>query len=204
MRTTAIRGTAAAVLFSATVLGLAACVNAEQSAPPGAGSSVSYGNPPSGPPTQVDNQHNQADVTFLNQVVLLRQQTVQLAYLGVQRSTNDKVKSLATKITQGQQPPVDTLIAWLRQWGQSAPSSSSPSASQVPGFLSQSQLQQLSSAQGATFDHQWAQNLTGIDQALLKAAQTEQAQGLNGQVKQVAQQLAGNVQSELSQLGSLS
>ena len=96
VRTTAIRGTAAAVLLSATVLGLAGCVNAEKPAAPGAGNGSPSATRRAAVQPAVDDrpraavradsgqacahahgrQHNQTDVTFTEQAVLLRQQAL--------------------------------------------------------------------------------------------------------------------------------
>lgn len=217
MRTTAIRGTAAAVLLSAAVLGLAGCVNAEKSAPAGAGDSVSYGNPPSTQPaapssqappsgassstnpsgaSNAGDQHNDADTTFLNKAVLLRQQVLTIAGYAQTSSTNSQIKALATKITQDKTPNVNEMTGWLSQWNQPAPSG------QVTGVLSASGLNQLHSATGTAFDMHFSQAVKDNLNAAKQAATTEQSQGSNPQAKQTAQQWVGELTTELSQLAS--
>jgi uncharacterized protein (DUF305 family) len=210
VRTTAIRGTAAAVLLSATVLGLAGCVNAEKAAPAGAGDSVSYGaaptttappsasgsaTPPSGQAANSTSaDHNQADVTFARQGVLLRQQAVTMANLAA-NSTNAQVRSLGEKISQDTESAT-TMTGWLSQWGQPAPSSSGTGA----GVLSAGQLQQLSAAKGTAFDMQWLQFMGANLTAARQAATTEQAGGKDSQAKQFATTWAATLKSELSTL----
>lgn len=200
MRTTAIRGTAAAVLLSATVLGLSGCVNAEHSA--AQNPVVSYGAAPSTAPTQADDQHNQADVAFVGQAVALHQQVVSIAYLATAGSSNAAVQALAKKLTADEQPQVDTLSGWLTQWHQQAPSTTDPA--QVPGLLAPAQVQQLSGAKGGAFDTQWAQavkaNLTNSAQD----AAAELAQGSSPSAQLVAKQWQAMVQAELSALAALS
>lgn len=211
MRTPAIRGafrgTAAAALLSAAALGLAGCGNSEQAAPPGAGSSVSYGIPPTTAPATAGGQHSPADVAFLSQVVPLRQQVLQIAGLAQTASTNQKVKDLAQRILDDpSQPHVDTLNGYLTQWGQPTPTTAAATASatpSVPGLLSEAQLEQLSTVKGADFDTQWGkaiqQNLTATQQAV--AAIT--TAGTSQQVKQVAQQWGTVLAAELTQLQAL-
>jgi uncharacterized protein (DUF305 family) len=201
VRTTAIRGTAAAVLLTATVLGLAGCVNAEKAAPPGAGSSQSYAAAaPVALPAQAADQHNQADITFLDQAVRLRQQAVSIAGLAAKGSTNAMVRTLATKIAGDTVPPVDTMTGWLTQWSQPAPASV---PGQVPGLLTDAQVQQLGSVTGTPFDMQWLQGIHGNLAAAAQAAGTEAAHGSNPQAKQLAQEWATQLKSELAALATI-
>ena len=213
-----IRGTATAVLLSATALGLvgglSGCANHEVAAPPGAGESTSYGMPPSSTattapagstgtttlPAHVGAVHNQADVTFLDSVVLLRQQGTQLATLGSTQATNPKLKTLAGTLAQEQSVPTDTLTSWRPQWNQPAPS---VGTTQVSGLLSTAELSQLQTLTGATFDTKLVRDLVANHQAVLNAANTELTAGTSQQAKQVAQNLVTSEQADLGQLNGL-
>lgn len=218
MRTTAIRSTAAAVLLSATVLGLAGCVNAEQPAPPGAGDSVSYGPPitsapattsPSASPTtspsattaaQTADHHNAADVTFAKQALLLRQQAVSLADAAGTASVSDQVKALAGQISKDPVAP-RTLTNWLTGWNQAIPT---PGSEQVAGVLSTSQLHQATAAQGTAFDMHWLQYMKANLASARQVAAAEQAHGANAQAKQLAKQWAGLLRTEAAKLAAIS
>lgn len=205
MRTTAIRGTAAAVLLSATVLGLAGCVNAEQSAPAGAGNSQSFGPPVTSTSTQpvpssAGNQHNAADVTFLDQSVQLRQQAVTIANLAAKGSTNTQIHSLATDIAGGTGPSVTTMTGWLTQWNEPAPQSV---AGPVPGVLAAADLQQLQSLTGTPFDMHWLQDMHGNLTAAQQLAGTEASKGSNPQAKALAQQWTAQLKTQLAQLATI-
>lgn len=206
-----LRGTATAVLLSATVLGLtaglSACAVHEQAAPPGAGQSQSFGMPAPGAggsgvtaPAQADAQHNQADVAFVNSVVLLRQQAVQLGYLGKSNATDAKLKTLSGTFSTEQYPALDTLIGWLGQWGAPSPS---PTATPVSGLLSPADLQQLQGLKGSAFDTKLVADLLANHQAVLAAVNTELSTGSNPQAKQVAQVLGSGEQAEINQLNAL-
>jgi len=213
VRTTAIRGTAAAVLLSATLISalgwLAGCVNAEQSAPPGAGQSQSYGpapttvaptGSPSGSvvPAQAGTDHNAADITFVDQAVQLRQQAASLATKATTASTDSRIQTLATAIAADVVPSVSTMTGWLTQWG--APTSV---PGQIPGLLTDAQVQQLESATGTPFDMQWLQAMNGNLQASQAAAQTEVSKGTNAAAKQLAQQWLTELKSELTKLRAI-
>ena len=212
-----IRNTATAMLLSATVLGLAGalsgCANHEEAAAPGAGDSASYGMPPATPvgagdtsgepsaaPTQAGTQHSQADVTFLNSVVLLRQQAAQLGFMGVSSATNSGLKTLSQTISGERYPALDTLTGWLTQWGQPTPSATT---TQVTGLLTSAQITQLQGLKGSAFDSKLVSDLVANHQAIISAANTEVSSGTNAQAQQVAQNLVTAETTELNQLNAL-
>jgi uncharacterized protein (DUF305 family) len=211
VRSTAIRGTAAAVLLSAVLLGLAGCVNAEKAAPAGAGASQSFGPAPtttSAPsasaPTSTQGSaaaaHNAADITFLDQAVQLRQQAINLATKASTVSTNAQIRTLATQIANDAVPSVDTMTGLLTQWGQPSPSSV---PGQIPGLLSDSQVQQIEAATGTPFDMQWLQGVKGNLTAAEQAATNEASKGSNPTAKQLAQQWATQLKTELNSLTAI-
>jgi uncharacterized protein (DUF305 family) len=222
VRTTAIRSTAAAVLLTATVLGLAGCVNAEKSAPPGAGNSVSYGpavtttqsapaSPSVGASTnpstsqgattaaQTADRHDQADVTFAKQALLLRQQAVSMAGAAGSGSVSSQVKALAAKI-DGDPVATDTLSGWLTGWHQTVPT---PATATVPGVLSTAQLHQVTGAQGTSFDMQWLQFMKANLASATQVVATEQAHGTNTQARQLARRWASLLKSETTTIDAI-
>jgi uncharacterized protein (DUF305 family) len=194
------------------VLTLAGCVNAEKAAQPGAGASQSYGPPPvvatsSVPPTSgtavpasAGTQHNASDVTFLDQAVQLRQQAITVATTAGRQSTNAQVRALATQLASDTVPSVNTMTGWLSQWGLSLP----PAVpGQVPGLLTDAQVQQLNAATGTAFDMQWLQGIRGNLTAAQQAANTEASKGSNPAAKQLAQQWATQLATELTKLSTI-
>lgn len=196
------------MLLSATVLGLAGCVNAEQAAPAGAGNSQSFGPaatttsvaPVSSPAAVAGTQHNAADVTFLDQSVQLRQQALTIAGLAAKGSSNAQVQSLATDIAGGTGPSVTTMTGWLTQWNQPAPQSV---PGQVPGVLAAADLQQLQSLTGTPFDMHWLQDVHGNLTAAQQLASTETTKGSNPQAKALAQQWTTQIKAQLATLATI-
>jgi uncharacterized protein (DUF305 family) len=195
------------VLLTATVLGLAGCVNAEQSAPAGAGNSQSFGPavtttsvaPVSSPATVAGAQHNAADVTFLDQSVQLRQQVLTIAGLAATGSSNTQVQSLATDIASATGPSVTTMTGWLTQWNQPAPQS----VAGQPGVLAATDLQQLQASTGTLFDMHWLQDVRGNLTAAQQLASTETSKGSNPQAKALAQQWTTQLKEQLAKLATI-
>jgi uncharacterized protein (DUF305 family) len=229
VRTNAIRGTVAAVLLSATVLGLAGCVNAEKPAAPGAGNSVSYGpaptasqtpttapsttgsasgNPSANPSTstsvatasQTAARHNAADVTFAKQAVLLRQQALTLANTGKSAGISSQLRALAGQITTDGAPAVSAPTAWLTDWGLAVPS---PSTFHTTGVLSTTQLAHVTATQGIAFDMQWLQYMKANLAAARQAVATEVAHGTNPQAQQAARHWGPILKTEATKLAAI-
>jgi len=66
--------------------------------------------------------HNDADVTFAQQMVPHHEQAVEMAAPTPRHTANAQVIALADGIRKAQQPEIDQLTAWLKEWG--APSMS--------------------------------------------------------------------------------
>lgn len=213
MRTTAIRGTAVAVLLSAAALGLAGCVNAEQSAPAGAGQSQSFGPAPTTSaapkttassggtnPSGANGSHSSADIAFLDTAVQLRDQAVSLATAASTASTDTRVKTLAGQIANTG-PSVTTMSNTLAGWGAPAPTTV---PGQIQGLLTETQVQQIESASGTPFNMQWLQGMKGNLTAAQQAATSEASKGSDPATKQLAQQWVGQLKTQLNSLAAIS
>jgi uncharacterized protein (DUF305 family) len=192
-------GTVVCVVACLTSLAwLAACVNAEQPAPPGAGATTSYGS--AVPGQAMSDRHDQNDVSFLEQAVPLRQQAVTLAAMAGAHGSQQTLRSLANQIASDLQPSVIAALDWLRQWSQPTPTGSpTPSPNPVP----QTQLRQLATTRGAGFDRQWAgaMSLTLTDSVRVVSA--EDVYGEYPPVKAMALQWSTELQDEQQKLSAL-
>ena len=64
---------------------------------------------------------NAADVAFAKGMIPHHRQAVEMAGLAATRASSSKVKALATKIKQAQDPEIKTLSGWLTAWGEQVP-----------------------------------------------------------------------------------
>lgn len=183
------------LLATASVTVAAACVNAEQPAPPAAGPTVSYGN---AAPTATDQRHNRSDVLFLDQAIQLRRQTSTLVHLAATNSPDESVRALATEIDGTEQPSITDAQEWLRQWHQPTPSGP-PSPDPVPD----TRIRQLSVTHGAEFDRQWAEDIGLVLTDSSRVTSTERVEGEYPPAKAMALQWATEIQDEQHKLADL-
>ncbi|MGW6703854.1 DUF305 domain-containing protein [Streptomyces sp. NPDC054956] len=69
----------------------------------------------------VANEHNQADVTFAQQMIPHHRQAVVMAQMVRSHSSSSEIKALATRIEKAQETEIDTMTGWLKAWGEKVP-----------------------------------------------------------------------------------
>ena len=121
-------------------------------------------------PAQPAGPHNQADVTFAQQMSVHHQGAITMADLAATRASSPKVKTLAVQIKAAQTPELKEMADWLAAWapstdmngmpntsaamdgmgGMGLGTSSAPSA--MPGMMSDTLMAQLTAATGPAFN----------------------------------------------------
>lgn len=106
--------------------------------------------------------HNDADVTFLQDMIRHHAQAVVMGDIVKGRLTDAKVRSLASRISDEQKPEMKGMASTLRSWGEKVPiEASNPSGSghgshddhtDMPGMATPAQLSDLRTAKGADVD----------------------------------------------------
>lgn len=151
-------------------------------------------------------QHNQADVTFAQDMIPHHQQAVDMATIATQKAHAPAVKSLAEKIQQAQQPEIDQLTGWLADWGQPTPTMPSPgehSGHGMPGMMTDTQMAELHKASGTAFDQMFLHMMIGHHEGAVEMAKTEQQDGLNAEAKSLAVKIEKDQTAEIDQMKQL-
>ncbi|MDQ0382006.1 DUF305 domain-containing protein [Amycolatopsis thermophila] len=153
--------------------------------------------------------HNDADVTFAQEMIQHHQQALDMAKLVPTRSTNNQVKDLASRIERAQDPEIQQMQGWLTQWNaamSTMPSMSGmhmPSTSSMPGMMSDADMQMLEHASGAEFDKMWLQMMVEHHQGAVEMARTELANGANADAKALAQAIIDAQTAEITEMQQL-
>jgi uncharacterized protein (DUF305 family) len=185
----------AGVLAAATVAGglLAGCgskPNPVTPPPPRAASSAPVASQP---------PHNQADIVFLQNMILHHTRAITMSQVARTQVTSPQVKDLAVRIEAEQSPQTQQMSALLTEWGVPASSTtggagriSSTGNGQIPGTGS-----------GAAFDRMVLQMMTVDHQGAVDMSQTELAQGTNPATRTLAQQIISTQQAQISEMQAL-
>jgi uncharacterized protein (DUF305 family) len=185
------------VLVGATSLvWLAACVNAERPAPPGAGSSVSYG--PASPSVAVREQHDQSDVAFLQEAIALRDEATTLGRLVDSTSSRAPVRMMGRDIATAEQPNDETARDLLRRWQQPV-----TPATLSPDPVPPSMIRDLAAASGTDFDRKWADAVHLMLTDSKRVIATEEVAGVHPSAKAMAVQWSTQVRTQEKKLSDL-
>lgn len=141
---------------------------------------------------------NDADAMFAQNMIPHHQQAVEMAELAETRATDPEVKELAAKIKAAQDPEIQTMQGWLKDWGKPAPSGGMHHG--MPGVMSEEDMKRLEAAKDAKFDKLFVQLMIAHHKGAIEMAGTEQKQGTNADAKALAKNIESSQQAEVEQM----
>lgn len=154
--------------------------------------------------------HDTTDVIFTQQMIAHHQQGQEMARLASSHAADARVKDLAHKIDQAQDPQLTAMRGWLGQWG--VPTSAGPMSgmSAMPdmpdmsmAMMSASDMRQLQQANGNAFDKLFVRMMTAHHESGVGMAQAEVATGANAQAKALAQSVINDETAEIEEMRQL-
>lgn len=138
-------------------------------------------------------QHNQADVVFLQNMIHHYSQAITTSQIARNQANSPHVKDLAARIEAEQRLQIQQMSTLLTAWDTPAPATLGTMGNgQVPGMVS-----------GAGFDQMIIQIMIVHHQGAVGMSQTELAQGSNPDTRTLAQQIISVKQAEISQMQNL-
>jgi uncharacterized protein (DUF305 family) len=147
--------------------------------------------------------HNQADVTFAQDMIPHHQQAIQMSdiILGKQ-GIDPRVTQLTTQIKAAQGPEIQQMQGWLNQWGQ-------PTVSMAPGMLMRGMLSDqnitaLQNAQGADASRQFLTGMIQHHQGAIAMAQVEVKSGQYLPAIALANSIISGQQQEINTMQDIS
>jgi uncharacterized protein (DUF305 family) len=144
---------------------------------------------------------NDADVTFAQNMIPHHQAAIEMAELAGTRAANAEIKEIAEQITAAQGPEITTLKSWLNAWGEPTMSAGGHEGmEEVPGMMSDEEMQQLEAAKGAEFDRMFATAMIAHHNGAIQMARDEQAQGANADAKAMAATIERTQAEEVTRL----
>ena len=151
---------------------------------------------------------NDADVKFLQSMIPHHQQAVQMAEFALDPAVgaSQKVVDLATRIQAAQDPEIQTMTTWLKDWGTPTTMDTSGGMSGMggmDGMMSDADMTTLKAAKGAGFDKMWLTMMVEHHTGAISMAQSVTAKGKNTDVRALAQMIITGQQSEVVEMKSL-
>lgn len=153
----------------------------------------------SAPATNPQQQHNQADVVFLQNMVLHHTQAITMSQIARNQASVAQVKDLAARIEAEQSPQIQQMNSLLTEWGIPAPATTGGTSTtngvghgQLPGTVS-----------GAGFDRAFLEMMIVHHQDAVDMSQIELAQASNPDTRNLSQQIISADQAQISEMQTL-
>jgi len=137
----------------------------------------------------------QGDVRFAQMMVPHHQQAVEMADLALQKKASPEVTKLAQQIKAAQDPEIQTMNQWLREWR--APAGSGSHAGHSDGMTSDADMTQLSSATGTEFDRLWLTMMVEHHEGAVDMAEDVLKTTADPEVKRLAQAVVDGQNKEI-------
>ena len=190
--------TIGAAALSALVT-VTACSSGNQAA---TSSSTSAGTSAASSSAPAAQAHNQADVTFAQDMIPHHQQAVQMSdiILGKQ-GIDPRVVQLANQIKAAQGPEIQQMQGWLSQWGQ--PTMSMAPGMVMPGMLADQDITALHNAQGADASKLFLTAMIQHHQGAIAMAQDEIKSGQNPPAVALAHSIVTSQQQEINTMQTI-
>ncbi|HEX6969837.1 MAG TPA: DUF305 domain-containing protein [Micromonosporaceae bacterium] len=166
------------------------------------GSSGEHGTRTTAGPSSAD--HNQADITFAQKMIVHHRQALEMAAMAESRAADSKVRSVAAGIERAQDPEIDQMTAWLREWEAPVPSVGGHDGhADMPGMMSNHDMAALAGASGADFDRMFLDMMIRHHEGAIEMARIQQQEGRNPAAKALAERIAADQAAEIEQLRAL-
>ncbi|MBV8992906.1 MAG: DUF305 domain-containing protein [Pseudonocardiales bacterium] len=146
--------------------------------------------------------HNQADITFAQDMIPHHAQAIAMSRLAVQRAQSPQVKDLAARIQTAQQPEIDQMSSWLRSWNVPVPTGrmDHDAAGAMPGMMTNDQMRQLRMAPADKFDQMFLRMMIAHHEGAITIARSELSNGQNTDAHQLAQRIIDAQQREVTEM----
>ena len=185
------------VAVSAAMVGLAAC---------GSGGAVGSGRPMEGhrigmtsSPATAD--HNSQDVMFAQMMIPHHQQAIDMAGQAATRASSPEVKRLALQIKNAQQPEIQKMTGWLKDWGE--PTRPPSGMHMAEGMASAQEMKKLGTLSGQAFDTMFLRMMIKHHRGAVTMARTEQEQGASPDAKTLAGSIVASQSAEIATMQKL-
>ncbi|WP_330250245.1 DUF305 domain-containing protein [Nocardia sp. NBC_00565] len=208
------RITVAIAVTTTTAALFAAGCSDDDSSMPGMDHGSSSSSPATSGKPAARSDFNDADVTFLQMMYPHHAQAVEMARLVPSRTQNEQLRALAGDVEQAQAPEMEQITTLLQSFGKPAPSAgghnmempgmtTTPSTANMPGMMSNDQMNALAAASGADFDRQWMEMMIEHHTGAIAMANTELANGANPDARALATAIIAAQQAEIATMRGL-
>jgi uncharacterized protein (DUF305 family) len=135
------------------------------------------------------------------------EQAVEMAEIALDPTVgaSPEIVDLATRIQGAQDPEIQTMTAWLEEWGEPTQMdlSEGHDMSGMEGMMSAEEMDALAAASSTEFDQLWAEMMIAHHEGAISMAADVQEDGVNPEVNALAGEIIEAQSSEIDELRQL-
>ena len=146
-------------------------------------------------------QHNEADVTFAQDMISHHKQAIEMSEIASE-SNNPAIRELVRQIERQQEPEIEKMESFLRKWGSSMAMGEHHMAS-MPGMMSEGELEELRSASGVSLDRMFLTMMVEHHKGAMKNAKREIEEGDSKDAIALATSIRQAQRSEVEEMQQL-
>lgn len=152
--------------------------------------------------------HNDADVQFAQGMIPHHAQAVDMAEMALQKADDPAVKDLAEQVAAAQEPEIETMTGWLRDWDEEVPDADdhdhgSGDMAGMTGMMTSGDMDALAQASGGAFDRLWLEMMLEHHRGAVSESQDEVAYGKDPDAVELAVEIARSQTAEISRMEEL-
>ncbi|MEW2257195.1 DUF305 domain-containing protein [Streptomyces sp. NPDC047869] len=149
--------------------------------------------------------HNAQDVSFAQGMIPHHRQALEMAKLADGRASSARVKDLAARIEEAQDPEIRTMTGWLTAWGEQVPMagmdhSGHTGTTGMAGMMSDDDMAALKKATGADFDSRFLSLMVEHHRGAVEMAGTEKSGGAYGPARTMAGDIVRAQNAEIQEM----
>lgn len=156
---------------------------------------------------QVSEQHNDADTTFAQMMIVHHEGAIEMAELATERAENPDVVALAERIAQAQGPEIEEMTTWLNAWGEDVEpmdhGGMDMNGMDMNGMSQEEMMTHLEGLSGEEFDAAFLEGMIAHHEGAVEMAETELADGENPEALALAEKIIADQEAEITEMEEL-
>lgn len=156
---------------------------------------------------QVSEQHNDADTTFAQMMIVHHEGAIEMAELATERAENPDVVALAERIAQAQGPEIEEMTTWLNAWGEDVEpmdhGGMDMNGMDMNGMSQEEMMTHLEGLSGEAFDAAFLEGMIAHHEGAVEMAETELADGENPEALALAEKIIADQEAEITEMEEL-
>jgi uncharacterized protein (DUF305 family) len=136
-------------------------------------------------------------------MILHHAQAIEMADLALVRATGPHIKDLAGRIKAAQDPEIEKLRSWLRDWQRPAPDTGAAhhmADMEMPSMMSADDVAALSTQSGPAFNRTFLEQMIRHHEGAVTMARTEAAEGEFDEAKNMATSTIDSQSAEITEI----